>query len=139
MIRVEAGLLFYPYDMDESNSPWELGLGFAVSKDKQADYRGKQAAQALIGKDKIRTYAMIADSDRAVDADAEIYHEGRRVGRVTAPMYSTLARKSYAMVQLEPALARPDVKLEVRGKSGSCSGTTHPMPLLDPKKEKRTS
>ncbi|MCG3146114.1 MAG: Aminomethyltransferase [Gammaproteobacteria bacterium] len=139
MIRVEAGLLFYPYDMDESNSPWELGLGFAVSKDKQADYRGKQAAQALIGKDRIRTYAMIADSDRAVDADAEIYHEGRRVGRVTAPMYSTLVRKSYAMVQLEPALARPDVKLEVRGKSGTCNGTTHPMPLLDPKKEKRTS
>jgi aminomethyltransferase len=125
--------------MDENNSPWELGLGFAVSKDKRADYRGKQASQALIGKDRIRTFGMIADSDRAVDGDAELYHEGRLVGRVTAPMYSTLAQKSYAMVQLEPALAKPGVKLEVRGKSGTCSATTHPIPLLDPKKEKRSS
>ncbi len=36
-IRVEAALLFYPYDMTEENTPWEVGLGFAVSKKKAGD------------------------------------------------------------------------------------------------------
>ncbi len=58
-IRIEAGLLFYPFDMDESNSPWEVGLGFAVSRDKQADYRGKEACMNGIGKEKVKSLAAL--------------------------------------------------------------------------------
>ncbi|MGQ0658505.1 MAG: aminomethyltransferase family protein [Chromatiales bacterium] len=138
MIRVEAALLFYPYDMDENNSAWELGLGFAVSKDKQADYRGKAASLALVGKDKVRTFGVIADVDHAVQGGAGVYYEGREVGRVTAPCYSTITNKSYAIVQIEPALAKPGVRVQIRDQNGTCQATTHEMPFLDPKKEKRS-
>ena len=33
-VRIEAGLLFYGYDMTEANTPWEVGLGFAIAKAK---------------------------------------------------------------------------------------------------------
>ena len=33
-VRIEAGLLFYGYDMTEANTPWEVGLGFTVNTAK---------------------------------------------------------------------------------------------------------
>ena len=137
MIRVEAALLFYPYDMCEKNTPWEVGLGFAVSLKKTADYRGKDAVLASRGQEKIKTFGLIVQSDTAVEADAGVYQGDRRVGVVTAPMFSTITNKSYAMAQLEIELARAGVSLEVRGKGGAYSATTEEMPFLDPKKEKR--
>lgn len=139
MIRVEAALLFYPYDMSEENTPWELGLGFAVSKKKAGDYRGKQAVMAALGKEKIRTYGIVADSDKAVDGDAPVFEGDRKVGKVTAPVYSTVMNQSLAMVQIEPSLAKPGVKLEVKGPNVSCTATTHELPFLDPDKDKRTA
>ena len=139
MIRVEAALLFYPYDMNEENTPWEVGLGFAVAKKKEADFRGKEALMASQGQEKIKTFGIIADCDTAVDADAEIYQGDKKVGRVTQPMYSTIVNKSFAMVQLEPSLAEPGIKLEVKGENVSCTATTSAMPFLDQKKEKRST
>lgn len=138
MIRVEAALLFYPYDMTEENTPWEMGLGFTVSKNKVADFRGKEALQAARGKEKIKTFGLIADCQTAVDADADIFVDGKKVGRVTAPMYSPLLKKSFAMVQLQPSLARPGIKVEVRGPTIKCSAVTHALPVVDPDKKKRT-
>jgi aminomethyltransferase len=137
-IRVEAALLFYPYDMTEENTPWELGLGFAVSKKKAADFRGKEAVMQSIGKEKIRTFGIIADCDSAVDAEAEVYQDGEKVGIVTAPVFSPILKKSIAMVQLKPELAQAGIKLEVKGENVSCSATTSEIPFLDPTKEKRS-
>ena len=136
-IRVEAALLFYPYDMTEENTPWEVGLGFAVSKKKPADYRGKDAVMQSIGKEKIRTFGIIADCDTAVDAEAEVQQNGNKVGVVTAPVFSPILNQSLAMVQLQPGLAQPGIKLEVKGENVSCSATTSEIPFLDPTKQKR--
>ena len=137
-IRVEAALLFYPYDMTEENTPWEVGLGFAVSKKKAADFRGKDAVMQSIGKEKIRTFGIIADCDTAVDAEADVYQDGEKVGIVTAPVFSPILNKSIAMVQLKPELAQAGIKLEVKGENVSCSATTAETPFLDPNKEKRS-
>jgi len=139
MIRVEAALLFYPYDMSEEHTPWEVGLGFAISKGKRADYRGKEALLAAVGKEKIKTFGVVADCSQAVDADSGVYQDGAKVGVVTAPMYSKLTNCSYAMVQLTPALAQPGIELEIRGENVNCRATTATLPFLDPSKSKRTA
>jgi aminomethyltransferase len=136
-IRVEAALLFYPFDMDESNSPWEVGLGFAVSKDKQGDYRGKQACMDAIGKEKIKVCGIVADSDSAVDADAELFQDDRKVGKVTAPNFSPVLNQSIALVQVDSALAEPGARVEVRGPNVTCSATIHSLPFYDPSKSNR--
>lgn len=136
-IRVEAALLFYPFDMDESNTPWEVGLGFAVSKKKQGDYRGKQACMDSIGKEKIKVCGIVADIDSAVDADAELFIDDRKVGKVTAPNFSPVLNQSLALVQIEADLAASGTQVEVRGPNTSCSATTHSLPFYDPTKSKR--
>jgi len=136
-IRVEAALLFYPFDMDESNTPWEVGLGFAVSKKKQGDYRGKQACMDSIGKENIKVCGIVANIDTAVDADAELFHGDRKVGKVTAPNFSPVLNQSLALVQVDAALAEPGTKVEVKGPNTSCSATIHSLPFYDPNKGKR--
>ena len=138
-IRVEAALLFYPYDMMEDNTPWEVGLGFAVSEKKEADYRGKEAVMQSMGKEKIKTFGIIADCNMAVDPDAEIMQNGKKVGVVTAPVFSPVINKSIAMVQLQPELAQPRIKLEVKGETVSCTAITSEIPFLDPTKKKRSA
>jgi aminomethyltransferase len=138
-VRVEAALLFYPFDMDESNSPWEVGLGFAVSKDKPGDYRGKQACLDAIGKEKVKVTGIVADTDGPVDADARLFQGDRQVGKVTAPNYSPVLKQSLALVHIEPGLTEPGTKVEVRGENVTCSATVHSLPFYDPKKDNRSS
>jgi aminomethyltransferase len=124
--------------MSEDNTPWELGLGFAVSKNKQGDFRGKEAVLASENELKIRTYGIEVDADEAVDGDAEVIHNGSVVGKVTAPLYSQMSHRSLAMVQIDPSLATPGNKVEVKGENGNWIATTSPIPFLDPDKGKRS-
>ncbi len=59
MSRGEAALLFYPYDMTEETTPWQVGLGFTVSENKQSQYRSKEGRMAAIGNEKIKTYGIV--------------------------------------------------------------------------------
>ena len=137
--RVEAALLFYPFDINEEHSPWETGLGFAVSKKKKADYRGKAAAEDLIGKDKINVYGIVADCDTAVDADSELYQGNEKVGLVTQPALSPILKQSIALVRIDPSLAKPGVEVDVRGPKVTCMATTHGLPFYNADKSKRSA
>jgi aminomethyltransferase len=138
ILRVEAALLFYPYDMGEDNTPWELGLGFAVSKNKEADFRGKAAVLASENDLKIRTYGIEVDADEAVEGDAAVIHNGTTVGKVTQPMYSQLSGRSLAMVQIDPELATPGNKVVIKAENGEWNATTASIPFLDPEKIRRS-
>ncbi len=139
MIRVEAALLFYPYDMDEKNTPWDVGLGFAITKNKAGDYRGKEACLAAMGRETTTTWGIIADGNQPLDVGAEVFVGDKKVGFVTAPCYSTIMNASIAMVRIDKEYAKPDIALEVRGEQGHCTAKTGTMPLLDPDKSKRTA
>ncbi|MGH1350633.1 MAG: glycine cleavage T C-terminal barrel domain-containing protein [Methyloligellaceae bacterium] len=79
----------------------------------------------------------MADTDQAVDADAEVFQGDRLVGKVTAPNYSPILKQSLALVQIEPGLATPGTKVEVKGENTSCSATVQELPFYDPSKGKR--
>jgi aminomethyltransferase len=138
-IRIEAGLLFYPFDMDESNSPWEVGLGFAVSRDKQADYRGKEACMNGIGKEKVKVCGIIADSDRVIDADAEVFKDGNKIGVVTGPNFSPALNKSLAIVKIDAEFSAIGTELEIKGSTNNCLATVHKLPIYNSDKTNRTT
>ena len=139
MIRVEAALLFYPYDMSEETTPWDVGLGFAVAKNKPGDYRGKAACMAAMGKETTTTWGIIADADTAVDEGAEIFDGDKKIGFVTAPCYSTIMNASIAMIRVDKEYAKEGIALQLKGDNLSCTVTTATMPILDPEKGKRTT
>ena len=51
MVHIESGLMAYGAEATEQNTPWEVDMGWAVSRSK-GDFRGKQALFELEGKEK---------------------------------------------------------------------------------------
>lgn len=136
-IRVEAALLFYPYDMSEENSPWEVGLDWAMSK-KGDDYRGRDAAAALQGKEKIKVAGIVADHDDALAGGESLTLGGANVGVVNSPAYSHRMKKSLALVHVSPDASAPGTKLRVEGDI-SCDAIVAETPFYDPQKTRTHS
>ena len=132
-IRVEAALLFYPYDMTEANTPWEVTMGWSVSR-KKGDFRGKDAVFAREGQEKILMVGIVADHDDAVDADAALTLDGEKVGVVNSPGWSHRMQKSLALCHVSPHAAAEGTRLNVEGESGRCSATVSRIPFYDPDK-----
>jgi len=83
MVRVEYGLLFYGYDMDRSNNPFEMGLDHLVSLNGP-DYIGKAALQAIRdrGVEK-RIVGLEIAAPAAVGGGTVLDGDGHEVGAVS--------------------------------------------------------
>jgi len=147
MLRVESCLLFYPYDMSQmypydedppGDSLWELGLDFTVSPGK-TDFRGADQHYRLKAKERVRIFGLLVDGKVPADLGDPVYAVGKKVGVVTGGMYSSLTGKSMAIARLEPAVAVPGTRVEIRGKNLKGPATTHSLPFDDPAKKKRTA
>lgn len=132
MHRVEAGLYFFPYDMEEHDTPWDVNYGFAIDLDKQGDYRGKESLLAAKGKETTALWSVILDTDQATEFKDELFDGDKKVGHVTAPCYSPIMKASIALVRIDKEYAIPGKKLELKGANVNCSATTGTMPLLEP-------
>ena len=132
-IRIEAALLFYPYDMTEANTPWEVTMGWSVSR-KKGDFRGKDAVFAREGQEKILMVGVVADHDDAVDADATLTLDGEKVGVVNSPGWSHRMQKSLALCHVAPHAAAEGTRLDVEGENVRCSATVSRIPFYDPDK-----
>ncbi len=130
-IRVEAALLFYPYDMTEANSPWEVGLDWAVSKN--SDFRGRKALMALRGKEKVKVAGIVVEHDDALAGGEKLRLDGRDVGVVNSPVYSHRMGKSLALVHVSPEASAPGTRLRVVG-DVSCDAKVAATPFHDPDK-----
>ncbi len=132
-IRIEAALLFYPYDMSEVNTPWEMGLAWSISREK-ADFMGRDALFAAEGKEKVNLGGVsCASTTEVLEAGAKLLLNGEEVGVVNSPIYSHRMKKSLALVHLRPAVAEGTV-LQLRGKEQSHDVTVESVPFHDPKK-----
>ena len=134
-IRIEAALLFYPYDMTEVNTPWEMGLGWSISR-KKTDFMGRAALFAAKGKEKVKFAGVsCAATTDLLEAEAKLLLNGEEVGVVNSPAYSHRMKKSLALVHLAPGVAEGTV-LQLRGAEQSLDVTVEPTPFHDPKKSR---
>ena len=122
-LRLEAGLPLYGHDLDETLSPFEASLDFAVSKRrlKAGDIPGtaRLNREAAGGLTRVRVGLRVLEGaparEGAVIADAD----GASVGVVTSGGFSPTLSAPVAMGYLPPALAPPGTRLAVivRGKA----------------------
>ncbi len=147
MLRVESYLLFYPYDNSQmypfadqppGDSLWELGLDFTVSPGKTG-FRGAEEHYRLKGKERFKIFGMLLDADGPADLGDEVWADGKKVGVITCPCYSSLTGQSMAIARLDVDKAVQGTPLEVRGKSLSTTAIAHTLPFDDPDKKKRTA
>lgn len=132
-VRVEAALLFYPYDMTEQNTPWEVDLGWAIAR-SGADFRGKAAVLAAEGKEKVKLAGIVINHDEALAGGEKLLQDGREVGVVNSPAYSHRMRKSLALCHVTSGLEVPGTRLAVEGEDISTTAIVERIPFYDPEK-----
>ncbi len=135
MVHIESGLMAYGAEATEENTPWEVNMGWAVSRTK-GDFRGKQAVFELEGKEKVKFYGIVADYDDVVEHGAELSINGEIVGHVTTPAYSKRLGQSLALVHLVPSAAREGTIMELKGPTIQCQARAARIPFVDPERKR---
>jgi aminomethyltransferase len=118
-LRLEAALLLYGNDMDDSVNPFEVGLGWVVTLDDGADFVGREALTAARDREPRRTLVCLRAEERGVIRPGyAILRSGEEVGKVTSGSYSPTLGVSIAMGFVPPELAVGGTELivDVRGR-----------------------
>ena len=134
-LRIEAGLLFYGYDMTAENTPWEVGLGFTVSKEKTG-YRGHEALMAAKGKETVINVGLEIALDDIAPGGAELFLDDAPVGVVNSPGFSHRLGKSLALAHVSPSAAAPGTVLRLQADALETRATVVTMPVYDPQKRR---
>jgi len=121
-LRLEAGLCLYGHDMDETITPVEASLLWAVAKSRRerADFPGAARILAQIENGPEKKRAGILPQDRAPAREGtDIAAGGETVGAVTSGGFGPSVGAPVAMGYVRADLARPgtEIELMVRGKA----------------------
>jgi aminomethyltransferase len=120
-LRTEAAMPLYGNDLDDSTTPLEAGLDFAVDLEKP-EFIG-QAALKAGGRPARRLAGLVLESKRIARQGYEVFHEGRKAGAVTSGTYSPVLEKSIAMAYLPADIRREGtaVEIDIRGRREKAS------------------
>jgi aminomethyltransferase len=133
-LRLEAGLPLYGHDLDETTTPVEAGLGFALSKRRRAEggFPGWQRIARELADGPIRKRVGLAVEGRQPvrEGAAVVDEDGDEVGKVTSGGFSPILEAPIAMAYVPAAAAEPgaSVRLAQRGKIFQAKVT--PMPFV---------
>jgi aminomethyltransferase len=138
--RIEAGIFNYGSDMTLRDTPFHVsGLERLVERQPQ-DYIGKSALERIrtAGVDRRLVGITFDRTDPlpSIAAAWPAYFGGRRVGDVTAAVWSPSLGQNIGYVWVPSELARPGSQLQVESEHGTLSGRTATIPFVDARKER---
>lgn len=131
-LRLEAGLPLYGHDLDETVSPTEAGLNFAVSKRRRevVDFPGASRILKEFGGDLKRIRVGLFVEGAPAREGAEILDtSGAAIGRITSGGFSPSLNRAIALGFVPPVHSAPGTKLQVsvRGRMQPAEITTLPF------------
>ena len=135
-VRIESALLFYPYDMDETTTIWEVGLDWTVPSNKSSEYRGRTASELAKGKEKVHVVGIKIDHNDMVSDEAVLLSNGEKVGRITSPVWSHRMKESIALAQVNPGFNAIGTILELKDADFKTSATVSEIAFYDPEKKR---
>jgi aminomethyltransferase len=120
-LRLEAGLPLYGHDLDETISPTEAALNFAISKRRReaADFPGAARILKEFAGDLSRIrVGLLVEGAPARDGAEILGPEGAAIGKITSGGFSPTLGRAVAMGFVPPAFAAPGTRLgvSVRGR-----------------------
>jgi aminomethyltransferase len=120
-LRLEAGLPLYGHDLDETVSPIEAGLDFAVSRRRceAGDFPGAGRILREIAKGPSRLrVGLLVDGAPAREGAEVLAADGAPIGRVTSGGFSPSLGRPIALAFVDPRHAAPGTPLQavVRGR-----------------------
>ena len=145
-LRLEAALLLYGNDMDETANPFEVGLGWTVTLDDGApgrapvrvDFVGREALLRARDAAPARTLVCLKAEERGVMRPGHaVLRSGKQVGKVTSGGHSPTLGVSIGMGFVPPEMAEEGTELtvDVRGKPLPVRVVPRPFYKRPPKDE----
>lgn len=129
-LRLEAALALHGHEIDESTTPWEAGLSWAVNLEH--DFRGKAALIEAKEKTTRRLACIIADGPGIIRGGCDIYQGDDLVGVLASGGHSPMLGKSIGMGYLPRALAREGTELSIELRGRRIPAHTVKRPFYNP-------
>jgi aminomethyltransferase len=131
-LRLEAGLPLYGHDLDETVSPTEAGLNFAISKRRReaADFPGAARILKEFAGDLTRLrVGLLVEGAPARDGADILGPDGAVIGKITSGGFSPTLGRAIAMGFVPPQFAAPGTRLAVavRGRAQPAEVTALPF------------
>ncbi|MBW1802841.1 MAG: GcvT family protein, partial [Deltaproteobacteria bacterium] len=143
-LRMEKGYRDYGHDIDNTDNPYEAGLGFAINLKKEADFIGKDACikfKEQGNKTRRLAQVLVKDSEPFLFHAEVVKRNGKAVGYVRSGSYGFTIGGAVGLFMIEAVESIDknyikDAKWEVE-----IAGKTYPAevslrPLYDPKMER---
>lgn len=137
--RLEFGIRNYGQDMRLEHNPYEIGFGWTVDLDQEADFVGKEALKRIKAEGIQRKLVGVEiEGDRIQGWNEDfwpVHSDGKAIGQVTTGAYSPRLEKNigYAMVPIEYAELGTKFNVDVRGET--TPATVVRDPFIDPNRE----
>ena len=115
VLRLEAGMMLYGNDIDESVTPLEAPLKWTVKFEK--NFIGKNALEKNEPQKRLFGFEVVGSKRVARQGD-QIIHEGKNVGRVTSGTFSPTLGKSIGFGYVPPHMQfGQDIQILIGGKN----------------------
>jgi aminomethyltransferase len=126
-LRLEAALPLHGHDIDETTTPWEAGLGWAVDLDHE--FRGRDALAATKDSTTRRLACLVADGPGVIRSHCDVYDGEALVGHVSSGGHSPMLGKSIALAYLPREVARvgKSLSVDLRGRRLACHVVKRPF------------
>ena len=132
-LRLEAGLPLYGHDLDESISPVEAGLNFAISKRRReaADFPGATRILAELANKPARIRVGLTVEGAPAREGTEITDAaGTVIGKVTSGGFAPSLSRAIALGFVPPDHAAPGTKLQVLVRGRAQAAEVVPTPFV---------
>ena len=132
-LRMEAGLPLWGHELDETITPVEAGLGFAISKKRRdmADFPGaNRINDQLKTGPKRRLVGLSASGARPVRDGVILRHNDRPVGSVTSGGFAPSLDRPAALGFVEAELATPGTSLLADTRGAPTPVTVSNLPFV---------
>ena len=136
--RIEAGLMSYLTDMSWRDTPFEVGLGWVVDLEQEADFIGKEALKRIKAEGVERgRIGLVLHGEPLTTANEEpwsVFADDEAVGVMTNGVYSPRLEENIAIAVLQTEYAKPGVEVEVHAPQVVLDGVTAELPFVKPQK-----
>lgn len=132
-LRLEAGLPLYGHDLDDTVSPIEAGLGFAVSKRRRdaKDFPGADRILGEIAGQLTRQRVGLFVEGAPARENSTIFDmHGTGVGRVTSGGFSPMLNRAIALGFVTPGHTAPGTQLQVEVRGRMQPATVAALPFV---------
>jgi aminomethyltransferase len=128
-LRLEAGMLLYGNDIDETTTPLEAGLKWIVKPGK-GDFIGRQALVTQEREGVRRSRVGFEMVDRGIARHGyPVTSEGSEVGAVTSGTFAPYVKKNIGMAYVPPALSAVGSRFSVVIRDRDAAAVVVPTPF----------